>query len=259
MKNDNFTNLFSGGHLSPACLTKTHLPCNTITCCCSRKIALWRYPPKAVFALFCELVCVCLRFLERCPSAGRSTLLSTTFLSALSFVGPLAFFSWTESFFVICGIIRSCSFCWQLHRVDGEEKTWICSRQTIETQTAITLIPKENTPWSPPLSLAELVILSSISARFALTEAHDTQPTQNCADDSQIFFLTNKDTFYKSVLKSNALQGSWKPQCRDNKNVLLINRKMSSQNIRSFTQMKISSSQPLRVVFTILLVGFTRI
>ena len=53
---------------------QSYLPSNTITCCCSLRMALWRYPPKALWPLVCVWVCdVRLRFLERLSSTGCST------------------------------------------------------------------------------------------------------------------------------------------------------------------------------------------
>jgi len=157
------------------------------------------------------LLCVCLRVLGCRFSAGLSMLLSNTSWSVLSFGGPLAVFPVTEPLFGFSGIARGCSIWGQLHWLSGEEKTNICSRQAMEIQTAVTLMPKDKpeTPLSSPLSFAEqgilLVEIKCVDHDLSNIRINNnslwlrwhTYAHKNLAlHISQICFLINKETFY---------------------------------------------------------------
>lgn len=141
---------------------QSYLPSKTITCCCSRRIALWRYPPKAVLLLVCVWVCVCRRFLERFSSAGFSTRSSWSSRTPLFLGGPLASFAVPVPLFNISGVEWGCSFWGQLHCAYGADKKKMYSKQAMETQMAMKLMTKAKaTVLSPPLSLSGPAILCS--------------------------------------------------------------------------------------------------
>lgn len=147
----------------------SYLPCTTIICCCSRKMALCRYPPKAVLPLLLLTCCVCvdcLRFLTLTFSAVWSTVLLTSFR-----VFIMVFFS-GAALIVILAIsavrLRTSSglpSSGQLHCAHGggRKKTW--TRQAVEMKMAIKLIAVAKTAQPNP-SLPELPIPLKCVNRF---------------------------------------------------------------------------------------------
>lgn len=144
-------------------MVHAYLPSTTIICCCSRKIALCKYPPQAVLVFVCvALFCVARRFLACFSSSGCFTVLLVSlrvFLAAISFGGPLARFTLPVALRKSCGIEWGCSraFRGQLHWAFGPERKNTCKRQTIDILMAVKLRANA-TPPNVPLSLSEPAI-----------------------------------------------------------------------------------------------------
>lgn len=145
-----------------------YLPSTVIICCCSRKIALWRYPPKAVLPLTC---CPwfedCLRFLTFrspivCPRVVSAS--SRIFILIFSFVAAWIVFRFAISAVVFCDS-SGFPFWGQLHCAFGEARKKTCTRQAIETEMAIKLMPVAKAA-PPNLSLSEPAILLKCVNRF---------------------------------------------------------------------------------------------
>ena len=156
--------VFVGHHKNS--MIHAYLPSTTIICCCSRKIALCKYPPQAVLVFVCvALFCVARRFRACFSSRGCFTVLLVSlrvFLTAISFGGPLARFTVPVSLRKSrksCGIEWDCSraFRGQLHWAFGRERKNTCKRQTIDILMAVKLRANA-TPPNVPLSLSEPAI-----------------------------------------------------------------------------------------------------